>query len=322
MLAGRWHTHSSVPLPHATPPSPATTATLITEPNDGMAPITTAIANAKKSIDLIMYQCQDTILENALIAAAQRGVSVRVLLNGGYYGARKAQTVNDRAYEHLSLAGIPVRWTPAFFALTHEKSLIIDHATAFILTFNFTAQYYATGRDFGIVDQNPADVAAMDVTFTADWNHVKRAAPSGDDLVWSPGSENDMLGLILNAKKSLAIYNEEMADGPVIHALEAAAQRGVIVSVLMTDGSNWQRAFRELAAAGVAIHVFSRAAPLYIHAKMILADDAIVFLGSENFSAPSLEDNRELGIVLTNSTILHSLASTFHADWIHATPFP
>jgi cardiolipin synthase A/B len=58
---------------------------------------------------------------------------------------------------------------------------------------------------------------------------------------------------------------------------------------------------------------------LYIHAKMVLVDygnpNAQAFIGSENFSCVSLDDNRECGILVTESAILDRLHSIYQADW-------
>src|ERR1700685_1401305 len=54
---------------------------------------------------------------------------------------------------------------------------------------------------------------------------------------------------------------------------------------------------------------------------MILVDDRRVYLGSQNFSAGSLDDNRELGIILSTGAIIRSLERTFAGDYSQATPF-
>ncbi len=78
-------------------PLPNTTLSLITEPQDGITPVLSIINNATSSIELVMYELTDTQIEQALVAAQRRGVSVRVLLNEGYYGA--PSTANTSAYE-------------------------------------------------------------------------------------------------------------------------------------------------------------------------------------------------------------------------------
>jgi cardiolipin synthase len=292
---------------------------LITEPGPGDRPFLQAVQGAKSRVDLVMYELEDPAFERALAGAKKRGVAVRVLLNGGYYGA--GSSANDPAYRYLRANGVAVHWSPSRFALTHQKTLVIDDRTAYIMTLNLVDEDYSTSRDFAVADTNAKDVSAIESTFTGDWNNRSITPSNGADLVWSPGALDSQLALINSAKHSLDIYNEEMDDSDVTAALAAAARRGVDVKVVMTAASDWDAAFKTLAAAGVHIRTYSEDASLYIHAKMILADGSRVFLGSQNFSAGSLDANRELGIVLGSSAIIRSLQGTFAADYAGATPF-
>lgn len=290
---------------------------LITEPQAGVAPLITAIEHARTRIDLVMYENEDPSVDSALVAARKRGVAVKVLLNGGYYGEGFPE--NEPAYKYFQSHGVQVRWTPKYFALTHQKTLLVDN-TAYILTFNLTPQYYSSSRDFGVVDTNRADVNAVAAAFADDWNGDKVAAPSGQDLVWSPGSQAAQVNLINQAKGSLDIYNEEMDSYNIVDALAAAARRGVNVEVTMTYDSEWKSNFQKLRAAGVHVRTYSESASLYIHAKMILTPSR-AFVGSENFSWTSMNRNRELGLIITDPTILSSLRQTFNADYAGARPY-
>jgi cardiolipin synthase len=296
---------------------PVAALSLITEPNQGIAPVLNAIEHARHSVELVMYEDEDPRVDAALAADEHRGVSVRVLLNDGYHGQGSPE--NQGAYGYLQSHNVPVRWTPSYFALTHQKTLVAD-GTAYILTFNLTPAYYASSRDFGVVDSNPNDLSAILRNFDADWSGQRSAAPDGKDLVWSPGSEQAQLNLVESAHEWLDVYNEEMDESDIEHALEADARRGVNVEVTMTADPSWDQAFAELSDAGVHVRTYAANAPLYIHAKVILTSTR-AFLGSENFSDGSLFDNRELGIVLSTASIIASLHHTFGADYAGAHPF-
>jgi len=177
-------------------PSVASTVSLITEPQAGIAPLLRAIRDARRTVELVMYEDEDGQVDAALAAARARGARVRVLLNGGYYG--EGSSDNSAAYRYLQAHGVAVRWTPSYFALTHQKSLVVD-GRAYILTFNLTPRYYASDRDFGVVDLNSLDIAAIERTFTADWDHTKITAPTASDLIWSPGSQQALISLIDSA---------------------------------------------------------------------------------------------------------------------------
>jgi hypothetical protein len=197
---------------------------------------------------------------------------------------------------------------------------VVVDGRAYILTFNLTPQYYASSRDFGVIDTIPADAQAIERTFGADWNARQITAPDGADLVWSPGSQDPQVKLINSASGWLDVYNEEMDSPAIESALAADAHRGVNVRVTMTADPSWDNALAQLTAAGVHVHTYAANAPLYIHAKMILTR-ARAFVGSQNFSDTSMDKNRELGLIVSDAAIRSSLARTFNTDYAHATPY-
>lgn len=252
---------------------------------------------------------------------AARRIVVRVLLDKHY-----EQSANQPAFNYLADHDVSVRWAPARYDLTHEKAAVIDRNTALVMTLNLTVRYYATTRDFAVVDTEPADVSAIEAVFDADWSNQAISAPTGSDLVWSPGAEAALVALIAGARHSLLVENEEMDDRYITAPLESAARRGVDVDVVMTDSSEWSVAFDQLASAGVHVRTYAPSAALYIHAKAIVSDDgypdAKAFLGSQNFSIASLEYNRELGIETTADPMPFVIGSVIQLDFAHGKPWP
>lgn len=277
-----------------------------------------AVLAAHHTIDLSMYELEDPTIESDLVARARAGVDVKVILDSDY----GISSVNQPAKNVLTRGGVHVVWAPSS-QIFHAKYLIIDATRLFIGTANFTSRYYSSTRDFWILDQNHADVAAASATFAADFAH--RSAPlakGSGDLVWSPGSTNALVSLISSAKKSLLVENEEMDSYPIESALEAAASRGVDVEVVMTYDSEWHDALSQLAQSGVHVHVLT-SNQVYIHAKVICADctagGGTVFVGSENFSTSSLSYNRELGIVTSAASVTRIIATTVLTDYAQGT---
>ena len=201
----------------------------------------------------------------------------------------------------------------------HQKTITVDGAESAIMTGNLTPQYYATTRDFVVMDSQAADVAAIESAFATDWTGAAPAAGSpGVDLVWSPGSEPQLAALISSATRTVVVENEEMDSTPIEDALEADARRGVDVTVVMTADAEWDAAFSQLESAGVHVVLYpDTSSALYIHAKVIDVDGAKAFLGSENFSTSSLDDNRELGLITSSPGVLGPLNSTLSGDISH-----
>jgi cardiolipin synthase A/B len=283
---------------------------LVTEPEQGYGPIYTLLSSPRRSLDLTMYELEDVQAERVLAADARRGVRVRVLLNRAFTGVR----ANTAAFNYLRAHKVHVHWASHHVDITHQKSFVIDKRRAVVMTGNLTSQYYSTTRDFAVVDSQAKDVAAIESTFNLDWNNKAGKAPHGKDLIWSPGSEAGLVKLIRSAHHTLLVENEEMKAPQIIDALVAAAKRQVKVTVVMTRQSDWYPAFDTLANAGVTVSTYSESAPLYIHAKVIVADSHRAFLGSENFSVGSMQYNRELGLVTTAKPIVQALARVLDKD--------
>jgi phosphatidylserine/phosphatidylglycerophosphate/cardiolipin synthase-like enzyme len=182
------------------------------------------------------------------------------------------------------------------------------------MTLNLTSRYYATTRDFAVVDADRADVAAIEQTFAGDFSGHPAAPASARDLVWSPGSTAALSELIDSAHRTVLVYNEELSDPTTVDALASARGRGVRVEVVMTYQASWVPNFDALTAAGARVHVLYGEHPVYVHAKMIWVDGQRVFLGSQNLSTASLDRNRELGLISTDPSLLHATQQTFDHD--------
>ena len=288
---------------------------LIVEPGAGFSPVYDLIDRARRSIDVTMYEFSDTTAERDLAAAARRGLRVHVILD------QREKSVNSAAYSYLGSHAVKVTWSSPKYRYTHQKTMIIDGAETAIMTANLTSRYYATSRDFLVMDINRADVAAITAVFDADFTHTAVRPRDGSDLVWSPtDSEDQLLGLINGATSSLRIYSEEMGDTTVENALIRAAKRGVDVQVCgENESGEYDRAYAKLARAGIRISYYSSSTGFYIHGKVIEADYGTahpkIFIGSENFSNTSLNDNRELGLIISSHAVMSAIASTFATDF-------
>ena len=261
---------------------------LLVEPQAGMAPLYALMSSAKQSLDMAMYELSDPTAEQILVSDHERSVRVRVLLDHSYDGG----SVNQAAFSTLSAAGVPVAWSNDS-EIFHQKTITVDDEESAIMTGNLTSQYYTTTRDFVVMDHQAADVAAVEAVFTSDWSgSAPVPGPVGADLVWSPGSEAQLVSLISSASRSVVVENEEMDSGAIEEALESDAGRGVDVTVVMTADSDWDSAFSRLESAGVHVVLYPDTdSALYIHAKVIDVDgrERLCGLGELLYGQPRLQ---------------------------------
>ncbi len=290
---------------------------LLVEPDDGARTLTRAIRAADRSILLTMYLLTNHTVIHDLEYAHASGVDVRVILEPHPYGA--VDNPNQAAYDNLMAADIPVRWASPRYRLTHAKSMLIDDATAYIMTTNFTRASFTANREFDVVDRDPRDIAATHALFMADWDG-RPYAPRDGNLPASPSDARPLLQeLVRSARRTLDIYGEELQDPGMERELARAARRGVRVRFILPapNGPDYDApGIHIVTAAGVGVRRLPRSY-LYIHAKAIVADGRRAFVGSQNFSAASLDQNRELGVIVADRDAIMTLEGTFEGDWTH-----
>ncbi|HEX5160036.1 MAG TPA: phospholipase D-like domain-containing protein, partial [Ktedonobacterales bacterium] len=162
------------------------------------------------------------------------------------------------------------------------------------------------------------DVAEAAAIFLADWNRRQPVLHDTNMVVSPVNSRAKITRLIANAQSSLLIEDEEMYDTSSEDGLIAAARRGVRVRLILPGSADIQSAdVARLKAGGVQLVYVS--AP-FIHAKVIVADGRLAFVGSENFSATSLDENREVGLLLADAMALATITTTFERDWAVGEP--
>ena len=232
-----------------------------------------------------MYEFSDTTAEHDLAAAARRGVPVRVILD------HREKSVNSGAYSYFRSHDVKVTWSSPDYRYTHQRT--------------------PTGPTSR---RSPrcSTPTSPSTPFTP---------ATGPTWFWSPtDSQDQLIALINGARSSLRIYSEEIGDATVEKALIAAAKRGMDVQVCgENESGEYDTAFAGLSRGGVRISYYSSSTGFYIHGKVVEADygtaRAKVFIGSENFSGTSLNQNRELGLITSSHAVMSAIARTFAADF-------
>jgi phosphatidylserine/phosphatidylglycerophosphate/cardiolipin synthase-like enzyme len=276
------------------------------------------IKSATSTLDMTMYELSDTTAENDLIAQENAGVTVRVILD------RTRTSVNDAAYSKLSKAGVKVVWSSSAYTYTHQKTITVDGTESLVLSGNLTANYYPTGRDYGVFDNDKTDVSAIEKVFNADYAHKSVTPSDADNLLWSPTTaQSRLLSVINGATTTLDVEEEEFSDTALTDAIAQKAADGVTVRVVVEDPSSYSSEISDITDAGGSVVGYSSSTGTYIHAKAIVADYGLstqkVEVGSMNFSTNSVDNNRELGIILTTQGVADTVENQLDSDFANGT---
>lgn len=301
---------------------------------EAAACVRAALAAAKDHIHLQTYIFKSdrtgSGVRDALVAAAQRGVEVRVLFDalGTYRTSRKFFAPLTEAGGKVA-AFLPMGKGLRNFRLNlrnHRKILVVDGSTAFTGGMNVADEYALADRwrDVHCRIRGPA-AAGLQRVFIEDWHFAtgellddprwfRGCSPCGDVPVQVVTSGPDLsdpriealfFAAIAGARKRVDLMTPYfIPTEPLETALADAARRGRHVRLLVPEHPDHRLValavrtiLPRLMKDGVEVWAF----PRMLHGKVLVVDDAWGTLGSANFDNRSLRLNFEVNVAFPNA---------------------
>ncbi len=313
-----------------------------------------AIEHARETVHLATYIFEGNKtgreFADALRAAAERGVEVRVLVDalGECYSFPTARRLlrgsRVRVVRFLppSLSGRGV-----YFNLrNHRKILVVDEEIGFTGGMNIGDRHLAadTGNNQRVVDihfkiEGPA-VSHLQDAFLEDWAFATReritptrmpeALPDGNAFCRgiSAGPNEDfeklhwiIIGALNSARERICIMTPYfIPNRALVSAINSAALRGVKVDVILPSKNNlpfvaWaaEAYVWELITYGTNIYFQP---PPFVHSKLLLVDSDFALLGSANLDPRSLRLNFEFNLEVYSRSVCRQLRE--HCDSVIA----
>jgi cardiolipin synthase len=325
---------------------------LVSDYEDAIARLIRGIDGARHHVHLLYYIFEPDgtgrAVAEALQRAAARGVSCRVLMDaaGSRPGLRALAPPLQRAGVEV-LAAMPRRRGTRFDLRNHRKIAVVDARIGFVGSQNLVEAYDYKGRgltneELVAVVQGPA-VAQLQAIFLADRSMetgemlldphlfdappgpghvVVQALPSAPSYSMANG-ERFMVDLMYEARRELVVTTPYFVpDEPFLHAVQAAALRGVEVHLVVPEAVDQrlvrlaQESFYDaLLEVGVQIHLYR---PRFLHAKHIYVDGEVVLMGSSNFDLRSFGLNEEVSLVVYDDRVAKDLRAVIGRHFAHS----
>ncbi|GAB4385154.1 cardiolipin synthase [Albidovulum sp.] len=315
--------------------------------------ISAAIDAARRTVCFQAYIVRDDGLgariAERLIAAARRGVAVRVIYDGV-----GSQRLSAAWPARLREAGVevldPVASTGPTSRLdinfrNHRKTVIVDGRVAFVGGHNVGDEYLgrdpALGpwRDTHLQVAGPV-VAQLQLVFAEDWHWLSgerleaeldwaAARPQPADMLAAavptgPADPIDSGALMFftaigAARRRVWIASPYFVpDTDILAALVAAALAGKDVRILLPEAIDhylpWLAArayFDEVRAAGVRIFLYQEG---FMHQKVVLIDDALAAIGTANLDNRSFRLNFETMVFAADPRLAGDVGRMLEAD--------
>jgi len=192
----------------------------------------------------------------------------------------------------------------------HAKFSLIDSGFL-IQTSNLTHSAFATNREYFFYSHHSWVFQSLATIFQKDWNgEIIRYSDIHPNLLVCPVNCRSVLeNLIESAKSSIVIENQYIEDPRLlwflVEKIKTIGEKNIHIQLPDTDKN--KRLQKTLWK-----NIVTLIKKPYIHSKMMLIDNQILYLWSINFSTNSMDNNREIWILLTDKEIIKQFLKYFY----------
>ena len=266
---------------------------------------------AQDTVYLETYIFTEKRIFEALKKAQKRWINVKVLMEKNVY---KAPFLNNTRYNDLEKAWVNVTWSnPENYSLNHTKMLIIDNEVI-VSTGNYSYSSFAYNREFFIQIRDTDFVNKLTQVFDADFEW-KKFSIYDDRLILSPDMTRTKFStLVDSAQESIKIYSQTFSDDILEEQLSQRQADWINVEIIFPElsaiASNTE-SYNIFEDAWISIYTMKKPK---LHAKALLIDDKYLYLWSINFSYYSIEENREIWLIITNPEIIEKFLWVWEWD--------
>lgn len=286
------------------------TGLMVEMPNKNYVNSYLSSLQGSKNISIQTYELTEKRVKSWIQEQARLGVKFQIMLENQKYQQyqntfKKLQ--NERSGEqNITLKSdehLPTTYL-------HSKITLADSGF-WIQSSNLTHSTFANNREHLFRSQDWEMLKSLKTLFSKDF--------SGEDLLVSDLHPNLVVcnlncraiitDLLSSAKKAITIQTQYLTD-PDLFKIIAQKSQILDFKAIFSDTESNQHL-----PSYFWFHQVRLLKKPYVHTKMILIDDEILLLGSMNLSANSLDNNREIWILLLDPALIAQFKKGFSRDW-------
>lgn len=269
----------------------------------------TFLDKTQDKIYIQTYEFSNPYFKSAFLSLLDQGKTIQVI-------------IEDKKFQQY---GDPIKQLEAFFSwyqniqfksdeqmgttYVHSK-ITLNEIGTWIQTANLTTSSYEKNREHFFYTEDRSLRENLQKLFSWDWNWKPLSATElHSNLVVCPQNCREIIEFLLShAKKSLIIQTQYITDPQIWEILKEQSEN-IPLKILVadtTDNDELISYFGPWIARKFTQH--------YNHTKMILIDDTYLLLWSMNLSDNSLDNNREIWIILLDPKHIEDFKKQFEED--------
>lgn len=284
-----------------------------------------AIDGVQNTLDAAMFELNNQLIVDALRKAHERGVRIRIV-------ADDEHGINDAAHPELrDLRDLGISVVDDDRSgLMHNKFMIMDSATVWTGSWNYTENGTYNNNNNALVLRSPDAVAAYQAEFdemftgrefgtTSPTTNSASFVQDGTPIEIYFASEDDVIGQIIEEVNSAESAVRFMSFSFTLDDLGSAVMERAKDSITVegifenTGARNTGGNLVEMFCAGLDVRLDGN--PRFLHHKVFIIDDDTVVTGSFNFSASAVRRNDENVVIIKDPDLAALYLQEFRKLW-------
>lgn len=274
-----------------------------------------------RTLDFRLYDFTYQPLQKLFQQMARAGVKIRGIIENQLYG-NNSKNFNKLHKIFTGVYHIDIHSDEALHDnFMHAKTFVTDDAFI-IQTANLGYASFFNNREFFFISHDRRIRDNLEKLFAKD-RAGQKIIPEDIEpelLICPIDCRAKTEAILSGAKHSIWMYQQYIVDPAILSLLQTKwgngetlrGERGNIDMKLIVGDNDQKEDILKTPLQGVT-HVWKKP---YVHAKMILVDDMYLIVSSINLSANSMDENREIGIVLIDGSIINAFREQFQRDWM------
>lgn len=261
-------------------------------------------------LKLQTYDFTNKILKSELTDLAEKSIPVQIILEDNKY--QQYQNTFRELHEYFSwYNSVKIRNDEQMWTQYVHSKFTLNEKWFRVQTANLTKSSFESNREHFFYSEDEDFRESLEQLFDADRNgEVLSELNLHPNLVVCPYNCREVIKTLLEkAESSIVIQTQYIVDDEILDILRRKSEEINLAMIVANTDDNqdlisyfWPWKARMLQSN-------------YNHTKMILIDEKYLLLGSMNLSSNSLDNNREIWIILLDEKNISEFLKWFKEDW-------
>jgi len=270
------------------------------------------------------YDLSDSDIKNTLREAAGKGTNIRILTEANKENQFRSTfkdlqsffwdtTIQIRNDEHL--------WTKYL-----HDNFIITSSWFWIQTADLTTNWLTKNREYFLYVESPELASSLRYIFEKDWiwEDIVSDRIASNIVICNLNCRAVITDLITKAKESLVLQIEDISDPSIYTLLTQKPSQVVYRDNGYGRTVTWAFEFKAIFPNTKENRLIENEFGSWnvrllrkpdLHTKIMVVDHKWLLIGSMNFNHNSLDNNREVWILINDPLVIERFLSGFNEDW-------